>query len=31
MGSSGLPANPFIAQIAAGGKCKCIAPQVCDE
>ncbi len=27
---SGLPANPFIAHIV-GGKCKCIAPQVCDE
>lgn len=29
MSSSGLPANPFIAQIA-GGKCKCVEPQVCD-
>jgi hypothetical protein len=29
MGSSGYPANPFIAQIT-GGKCKCVAPQVCD-
>lgn len=25
---SGLPANPFIARIA-GGKCSCVAPQVC--
>merc|ERR1712232_1515864 len=25
-----LPANPFIAKIV-NGKCKCIAPQVCDE
>jgi hypothetical protein len=23
-----LPANPFMAKIA-GGKCECIAPQVC--
>lgn len=31
MGSmSGLPANPFIAHIV-DGKCKCVAPQVCDE
>eukprot|EP00041_Stephanoeca_diplocostata_P010993 m.177446 g.177446 ORF g.177446 m.177446 type:complete len:685 (-) comp18367_c0_seq2:175-2229(-) len=29
MSSSGLPANPFQAQIV-GGKCKCVAPQVCD-
>lgn len=29
MGSSGLPANPWIAEIA-GGKCRCVAPQVCD-
>jgi hypothetical protein len=29
MGSSGLPANPFIAKIT-GGKCKCVPPQVCD-
>ena len=28
MGSTGLPANPFIARIE-GGKCECIAPQVC--
>lgn len=26
---SGLPANPFVARIE-NGKCKCIAPQVCD-
>jgi hypothetical protein len=30
MGSSGLPANPFIAKIAAS-KCECVAPQVCSE
>lgn len=31
MGSaSGLPANPFVAHIV-GGKCKCVAPQTCDE
>jgi len=31
MGSaSNLPANPFVAHIV-GGKCKCVAPQVCDE
>ena len=24
-----LPANPFIAKIV-GGKCECVAPQVCD-
>ena len=28
--SSALPANPFVAHIV-GGKCKCVAPQVCDE
>ena len=28
MGSSGLPANPFIARIK-DGKCECVAPQVC--
>ena len=28
MSSSNLPANPFLAKIV-GGKCKCIAPQVC--
>lgn len=28
MGSSGLPANPFIARIVSG-KCECVAPQVC--
>ena len=28
MGSTGLPANPFIAKIS-GGKCECIAPQDC--
>eukprot|EP00756_Hemistasia_phaeocysticola_P019183 Hpha_TRINITY_DN15643_c1_g9::TRINITY_DN15643_c1_g9_i1::g.101267::m.101267/K05970/SIAE; sialate O-acetylesterase len=28
LGSSGLPANPFIARIV-GGKCECVAPQVC--
>lgn len=28
MGSSSLPANPFIAKIT-GGKCGCVAPQVC--
>jgi hypothetical protein len=27
---SGLPANPFLAQIV-NGKCRCVAPQVCDE
>eukprot|EP00038_Savillea_parva_P025920 m.50173 g.50173 ORF g.50173 m.50173 type:complete len:698 (-) comp7211_c0_seq2:133-2226(-) len=27
---SKLPANPFLAHIV-GGKCKCIAPQTCDE
>ncbi|CAK9076056.1 Sialate O-acetylesterase (H-Lse) (Sialic acid-specific 9-O-acetylesterase) [Durusdinium trenchii] len=27
---SGLPANPFIAHIE-NGRCKCVAPQVCDE
>ena len=27
---SGLPGNPFIARIE-GGKCKCVAPQSCDE
>jgi hypothetical protein len=26
---SGLPGNPFMAQVVAG-KCKCVAPQVCD-
>ena len=31
MGSvSQLPANPFVAHIV-GGKCKCVAPQTCDE
>ena len=30
MGSSGLPANPFIARIK-DAKCECIAPQVCGE
>jgi hypothetical protein len=29
MASSGLPGNPFIAKIE-GGKCACVAPQVCD-
>ena len=29
MSSSSLPANPFIAKIAAG-KCECIPPMVCD-
>ena len=28
--SSALPANPFVARVM-GGKCKCVAPQVCDE
>ena len=28
MSSSDLPANPFLARIV-GGKCECIAPQVC--
>ena len=28
MSSSNLPANPFLAKIV-GGKCQCIAPQVC--
>lgn len=27
---SNLPANPFVARIE-DGKCKCVAPQVCDE
>ena len=27
-GSSGLPANPFIAKVK-GGKCECVAPQDC--
>ena len=27
----GLPANPFLAQITAEGKCECPAPQMCDE
>ena len=27
---SQLPANPFLAKIV-GGKCECVAPQVCDE
>lgn len=26
-----LPANPFVAQITASGKCACIPPAVCDE
>jgi hypothetical protein len=26
----GLPANPFVAQITAAGKCACIPPVVCD-
>ena len=26
-----LPAVPFRASITPGGKCKCFAPQVCDE
>jgi hypothetical protein len=30
MGSSGLPANPWLAQIK-GGKCECIAPQECSS
>lgn len=29
-GNVTLPANPFVAYIA-GGKCKCVAPQICDE
>jgi hypothetical protein len=29
MSSSGLPANPFQAQITSEGTCKCVAPQVC--
>jgi hypothetical protein len=29
MSSSGLPANPFQAQITTDGTCKCVAPQVC--
>jgi hypothetical protein len=29
-GNVTLPANPFIAHIV-GGKCKCLAPQTCDE
>jgi hypothetical protein len=27
---AGLPANPFMARITAGGKCLCPAPQACD-
>lgn len=27
----GIPANPFLAQITAEGKCECPAPQMCDE
>lgn len=27
---AGLPANPFMAQITAEGKCECPAPQMCD-
>ena len=27
-GPANFPANPFIAKLA-GGKCSCIAPQVC--
>lgn len=27
----GMPANPFLAQITAEGKCECPAPQMCDE
>jgi hypothetical protein len=30
MSSSNLPANPFMSKIV-GGKCQCIAPQVCNE
>ena len=30
VGSSGLPANPFMARIE-GGKCTCVAPQRCEE
>merc|ERR1711924_236116 len=30
MGSTGLPANPFIAKIVAG-KCECVAPQDCSS
>jgi hypothetical protein len=31
MGSNSmLPANPFVAHITSEGKCKCIAPQICD-
>jgi hypothetical protein len=30
MSSANLPANPFHAAIV-GGKCKCQAPQVCDD
>ena len=29
-GNVTLPANPFVAHIV-GGKCKCVAPQTCDE
>lgn len=29
MSSSGLPANPFAAQINSAGTCVCVAPQVC--
>jgi hypothetical protein len=25
-----LPANPFYANVTAGGKCACLKPQVCD-
>jgi len=30
MGSTGLPANPFIAKIN-DGKCGCVAPQECSS
>ena len=29
--NTALPANPFYADITKGGKCKCMAPQQCDE
>ena len=28
---SSLPANPFMAKLTKTGKCRCIAPQQCDE
>ena len=31
MGSSGLPANPFIAKTKGNGQCECVAPQECSS